>query len=124
LADWAVMRLEILEAVRGYKNLCSVDNEAVTELKKFYHIPQFGFEHDGRQGRIVAISQPSQENTSFQLFAALEKLHPIVKRFVTNIVDGATVREAADECGLADRELAKILPPLKVFLKPLLIGAQ
>lgn len=120
LDRWGDLKTQVQAALAGKDRLCAVDQTALSELKRFYTIPNMGWEGSGENSRMVAIADATQESTSFALFAALDRLHPAVKKFVLAITDGAGVEDAAAESGLSDAALAKVMPRLKVFLKPYL----
>jgi hypothetical protein len=52
------------------------------------------------------------------LLAALDKLHPLLKRLVLNVLDGADLQEAAAHAGIAAEVLPTVLPRLRLFLRP------
>lgn len=74
---------------------------------------------DGTEfGRRIIAVEPVQERSSFQLFAALEKLNPRVRRFVLLLSEGGEIEEAAANVGFDAATLAVLLPRLRVFLDP------
>ena len=67
--------------------------------------PLVAFGDGSEFGRRIVAVEPCQEQSSFQLFAALEKLNPNVRRFVLLISEGAEIEEAAAEVGSTRRPL-------------------
>jgi hypothetical protein len=61
--------------------------------------------------RIIAV-EPVPEQSPFQLFAALEKLNPRVRRFVLLLSEGGEIEEAAADVGFDAATLAVLLPRL------------
>lgn len=120
LKGWGDMKVAIERSLKECSWLCSVDHAAVAELRRFYQPPQFGLEFRDERPCLVAIAEATQEHTSFSLFAALEQLHPAVKRFVLALIDGANISEASTESGISDEALVLVMPRLKVFLRPYL----
>jgi hypothetical protein len=60
---------------------------------------------------IAALSAPA-----FDLPAFVERLHPKVRGFCLALADGADVAVAANEAGLTQDQVAKILPRLQSAL--------
>lgn len=124
LIRWAALKEEILAALVSAERICEVGESALSELRRFYSPNKTGTEFQGEDARLIAIADATQENdaSSYSLFAALKKLHPAVQRFCRAVIDGATMSEAADECGVSREHLSAVLPPLRVFLRPYLTG--
>lgn len=97
-------------------------SEELNDLKRFYssygeaHAVETG--HDGLQS-FVAVAREAIEAPT-DIFKALNNLHPAVREFVVAIIDGADVQAAAREARLNEASLSKILPPLRIFLRPYL----
>jgi hypothetical protein len=68
--------------------------------------------------QVIAAVNADQEETQFALLAALDKLHPLLKRLVLNVLDGADLQEAAAHAGIAAEVLPTVLPRLRLFLRP------
>lgn len=124
MARWLRLRDDVLSAVSGGRWLATIDAAGMSELRRFYDpSASWGFEYARDTVRIVAVADATQETTalSYDLFAALDTLPDPVKRFCVAIIEGASVREAADESRLSDDDLARELPPLREFLRPYLL---
>lgn len=67
----------------------------------------------------VAIT-PELTGAPIALLKATETLHPVVRRFVFSIIEGADVEGAASEVGLSEQNVQLLMPRLKVFLEPYL----
>lgn len=89
------------------------------EIKRFYAVPRLAFGDGAEFGQRVIAVDPVQEQSSFQLFAALEKLDPRVKKFVLSVSECGEIEEAAASAGINAATVAILLPRLKVFLDPL-----
>lgn len=106
---WRPLIIEIQAALRFSKGIARLEEQ----YPGIFQMPEAAWADDAR----VPIQQPANE-ISVGLMAALDKLHPKVKRFVLAIVDGESLEDAASENDLSDDDLGKILPKLKAFLAP------
>lgn len=120
IAKWARMKTNILAAIEDGAFLCSMDHDAMKDLKRFYELKPTYLEYVNGEPRFVAVAEPEEQTSSFDLFAAVERLHPVSRRFVKALIDGASVLEAAMECKISDEALAIVLPELRVYLRPYL----
>lgn len=89
-----------------------------SDIRSLYtpHIVRFG----ENQGERVISTEPEQERSSFQLYDALDRLHPRVKEFVIAAINTGEISSAAEIAGLGAAEIALLLPRLKLFLNPYL----
>jgi hypothetical protein len=71
-------------------------------------------------GEIVALAEADQEQSVFLMHDALQRLHPIVRKFVLVAGETGDLAEAAIASGLRDAQVATILPRLRTFLGPML----
>lgn len=130
LERWVVYREKIIHALNNTNFLCITDQaefegfkklyQQPPDLKRFYNPPTQGVEWYNDKAQVICVQNATQEDSSIALYTALEKLHPSVRKFCLALIDGASIQEAADECGISRDELATVLPPLRVFLKPYL----
>lgn len=122
LLIWNDLKPEVRIALKRTKLIKQIAVDRVAELRRFYQPHRRAFEgsFENGTGSVVAIQEADQDQSSFALFAALEKLHPAVKKFVLAITEGASVEDAAQECGLSESALSRVMPSLKVFLQPYL----
>lgn len=88
------------------------------EIRRFYAAARLAFGDGAEFGQRVIAVDPVQEQSSFQLFAALEKLDPRVKKFVLSVSECGEIEEAAASVGFDAATVAILLPRLKVFLDP------
>jgi hypothetical protein len=87
-----------------------------SQLRRFYTHTTVRFgESEGE--RVISI-EPEQEQTSFELYRALERLHPKVQRFVLSVSECGEIEEAAASVGFDPTTVAILLPKLKLFLDP------
>jgi hypothetical protein len=87
-----------------------------SQLGRFYAYATVRFgESEGE--RVISI-EPEQEYTSFELYRALERLHPKVQRFVLSVSECGEIEEAAASVGFDAATVTMLLPKLKVFLDP------
>jgi hypothetical protein len=126
--SWDQKRLQIMEILKSATLLLPMHQADLDDLRRFYDpAAPYAFEYSpaskwGRDTQITAVGvvMPTQENSSFALFAAMEQLHPAVQNMLHAIIDGASIDDAAIESGIGADELLTVMPRLKLFLAPYL----
>jgi len=93
---------------------------SVGDIARWYQPPAERIYFGEETGEIVALVEPDQEQSGFLMHDALQKLHPIVRKFVLVASDTGDLVEAASAAGLNQAQVATILPRLRDFLRPML----
>lgn len=95
-----------------------LDEQTKEDLRRFYPDQESGW-GDG-VGRRIPIVSATQEQSSFQLYNAVEGLPERLRDFVLAVIDCEDVQEAAQRAGIDCAELPALLPGLKDYLLPYL----
>lgn len=100
--------------------LPATEKPSLSDVRRWYQPPAQSVNFGDREGELIVAVEAVQEQSTFLMHHALERLNPSVRKFIVAASETGDLLEAAQAAGLNQDQVAILLPRLRLFLSPIL----